>query len=204
MLDGMESINCQWCGVGMPLARADAQYCSAAHRVAANRAKKRSVLPAEMTARDRWMRWELVRRGDKWTKRPITIAGRAASSTNAATWAAHSDAAASAAGVGLGFALGDGIGCIDLDDCIRADGSLEPWAADILASCPPTFMEVSQSGAGIHIFGLLPEAPGRNLRSAGATVEVYSTGRFIAVTGTRFGAAPSRLADLSEVVASVL
>lgn len=200
----MTTKSCERCGASMALARADARFCSSACRVAVHRASKRAPFPAEMMAADRWLRWRPVRRGERVTKKPITVAGRAASSTDPSTWAAHRDAAASTAGAGLGFALGGGIGCIDLDHCIRPDGSIEPWAERILAACPRTFMEVSQSGTGIHIFGLLPEAPGRNLRSRGVEVEVYSTGRFMAVTGDRFRGAPATLADLTEVIAAVV
>ena len=66
---------------------------------------------------------------------------------------------------------------------------------------PETFIEVSQSGNGLHIFGLLPESPGRN---KGNGVEVYSVGRFIAMTGNRYDSAPSSLADISELVADII
>lgn len=156
-----------------------------------------------MVERDRWMRWAPQERRGKVTKRPITAGGRSASSTDSRTWCSYQVARSSKAGAGLGFALGDGIGCIDLDGCIRADGTLEPWAEEILDRCPATFVEVSQSGAGLHIFGLLPEGRGRNLRSSGLDVEVYSTGRFMAVTGRRFRGASTRLADITEVASSV-
>lgn len=150
------------------------------------------------------MRYRLEVRGGKATKVPTTVAGRKASSTNPATWTDFGTANASAVGAGLGFALGDGIGCIDLDDCIDEHGTVAGWARHILDLAPGTFMEVSQSGRGIHIFGLLPERAGRNLRSQGVTVEVYSTGRFIAATGRRFERSPLALADLSGVVAALI
>lgn len=188
----------------MLLARADARFCSGACRVAAHRAAKSARFPAEMTARDRWMRYRLQRRGAKITKVPTTTAGRNASSTDPSTWTTFADAKASKVGAGLGFALGDGIGCIDLDDCIDEHGNVADWARRIIDLAPRTFMEVSQSGRGIHIFGLLPERGGRNLRSQGVTVEVYSTGRFIAVTGRRFERTPLELSDLSGVVAALI
>ncbi|MGC5078473.1 hypothetical protein [Agrococcus sp. DT81.2] len=199
----MSDRRCEQCGAGLSLARAGARFCTTACRVYWHRAQKRVGLPLEMTTRDRWMRWVLVNRGKKPTKRPVTCAGRSASSTNPATWTSYGEALASPVGLGLGFALGEGIGCIDLDGCIRPDGSLEAWAEPVVAAAAGTFMEVSQSGTGIHIFGLLEEAPGRNLRSVGTTVEVYSAGRYIAVTGKRFRGAPARLADISGVVASL-
>lgn len=193
---------CGYCGESLAMRRADARYCNAHCRVYAARAAKRNSLPAEMTSRDRWMRWERVDRRGKISKRPVTTSGRQASSTNADTWSTHAEASKSTVGAGLGFALGDGIGCIDLDHCIT-DGEVAAWAQEILDRTPATFIEVSQSGEGLHIFGLMPESPGRNIRRDGVNVEFYSAGRFIAMTGNRFGKSPSTLADLSEVIASV-
>ena len=180
--------------------RAGARFCNAHCRVYASRKPR---FPREMTDSDRWMRWRKTPRNGKVTKRPVTVDDKPASSTNAATWTTHREASAAENGAGVGFALGDGIGCIDLDHCITG-GVIADWAQEILDRTPPTFIEVSQSGEGLHIFGLLPEGAGRNVRRDGRNVEVYSAGRFIAMTGNRYGSAPVKLADLSEVVASVL
>lgn len=172
-----------------------AKYCSGRCRVAAYRARKAAEpkLPREMTSLERWVR----RQG----KRPLTVRGAAASVTNRRTWASHEAAVSSQRGDGIGFVLGAGVGCIDLDDCI-VGGKVEPWAQEILDRCPPTYVEVSMSGRGLHIFGLLPEGAGRGQRG-GDRIEWYSVGRYIAVTGDRFEGAPARLADLREVVASL-
>jgi primase-polymerase (primpol)-like protein len=187
----------------MLLMRDDAKFCTQKCGVYYRRsAHKNPILPAEMTNSSRWMRWKMVQRGSRATKMPVTLAGRAASSTDAATWTDYRSAAASDLGNGLGFALGEGVGCIDLDHCLN-DGVVADWAQRILDSAPDTYVEVSQSKTGLHIFGLLPEAPGRNIRRGDYAVEFYSVGRFIAVTGDRFGNSPAVLADLSEVVASI-
>ncbi|WP_255549360.1 hypothetical protein [Corynebacterium sp. TAE3-ERU12] len=73
--------------------------------------------------------------------------------------------------------LGGGFACIDLDKCITA-GRIQPWAQRIIDAAPGAFVERSMSGNGLHIFGLLPESPGRVLGRA----EVYSRDRFIRVT----------------------
>jgi primase-polymerase (primpol)-like protein len=184
----------------MLLARADARFCSTKCRVYWSRKAK---LPTEMTSKVRWMRWELAVRAGRISKRPITVAGRQASSTDESKWTDYATAKRSAVGAGLGFALGEGIGCIDLDHCI-VDGVVAAWAQEVLDLCPPTFIEVSQSKTGLHIFGLLPERAGRNIRRGDVAIEFYSVGRFMAVTGDRFGSAPAKLADLSEVIASVV
>lgn len=156
-----------------------------------------------MRVRDRWMRYRLVPRGEKVTKEPTQVNGRRASSTASRTWASFAEAKASKVGAGMGYALGDGVGCVDLDGAIEG-GVVKRWAREILDLCPATFVEVSQSGNGLHIFGLLPEGPGRNRRlSPTEGIEFYSTGRFMAVTGQRFGDSPARLADLGGLVAAL-
>ncbi|MET7607446.1 hypothetical protein ABZS96_34265 [Streptomyces avermitilis] len=65
-----------------------------------------------------------------------------------------------------------------------------------------TWVEVSTSGDGLHVWGrgALPGDAGRRLRLGAGTVEVYGTARYVAVTGRTFGDAPQRLGDLSEVL----
>ena len=102
-------------------------------------------------------------------------------------------------GDGLGFVLnGDGIACIDLDHCIT-DGVLAPWAQAIVDQCHGTYIEVSLSGTGLHIFGYANVGTGRNLGG----VEVYDRGRYIAVTGRRWRRAPLQLSNISVVVNSL-
>lgn len=193
---------CLHCGEPTNLLRKGAKYCSDSCKMKAYRSRKRSseAFPKRMRDSNRWLRWKRSQRGSRVTKRPVTVDGRAGSSTNSNTWSDYASAKASRIGDGVGFALGDGIGCIDLDDAI-VDGRVADWAQEILDECPATFIEISQSGNGLHIFGLIPEQPGRN---TGRGVEVYSAGRFIAMTGNRFANAPSRLADLSSLVSRIL
>lgn len=179
-------------GVGRPQ-----RFCSARCRVASHRARR--AVPAELRGRDRWVR----RSADKIPLRADT--GRPASSTDPATWAGHAAAAASPHGAGLGYVLADGddIVVLDLDHCLSG-GQLAPWAARILAACPPTFAEVSLSGTGLHIWGRGRLERGRRIRrDDGACIEAYSSGRYIAL-GHRYDGAPLALADLTEVLDTLL
>ena len=163
----------------MNLPRKGAKFCSQNCGTYFRRAlKRKSTFPAEMVSRDRWLR----RAADK---RPLTVDGKAGSSTNPRTWSSFEAANASSAGVGLGFVLGGGIGCIDLDHCF-ADGALADWAKEAIESItdPVLFAEISQSGEGVHIFIEAQEAPGRKIRD-GRNIERYTAGRYIAVTGNR-------------------
>lgn len=119
---------CESCGKRIELAGTGRpkRFCGQTCRKRASRAPK-TGLPVELTSRARWVR----RQG----KRPLTAKGWFASVTDPRTWATHDEVKASTKGDGIGFVLGDGVGCIDLDHCI-VNGELQGWARDILDRCP--------------------------------------------------------------------
>ena len=175
---------CPECDGDMHMRRADAIYCSTRCRVAAHR---RPSVPVELARRPRW-----VRRNH--AKLPMMVNARVASVSDPSTWASYAAVKRSEVGAGLGFVLnGDGIGCIDLDSCVSG-GVIAGWAQEILDANPGTFTELSPSGTGLHIWGLLDSAPGRRVRD-GRNIEVYSQGRYIAL-GTQLPGSPLRLEPL--------
>lgn len=172
--------NCARCGEPINLLREGARYCSTRCRVAAKRARDREArLPEQMTGARQW-----VRRDRK--KRPIRADnGRWASVTNPDTWCSYQEARRSTRGVGLGFVLTgeDDISCIDIDHCIT-DGVLDPAARALITSVPNRlFVEISQSGEGVHVWHNGRPGRGSRRREEGLLVERYSQGRYIAVTG---------------------
>lgn len=181
----------------MPItARTHARFCAARCRAAA--ARRRRTIPTELTRRPRW-----VRRSAR--KVPLTVGGSVASSTDPSTWSRHRDAAASSAGCGLGFVLdGDGVVCLDLDHCLDKDGAPLPWAQTILTAAGDTWVEVSRSGDGLHVWGLGSLESGRRITFNGGSVELYADGRYIAVTGRTFGDTPRRLGGLQHVIDALL
>jgi primase-polymerase (primpol)-like protein len=189
---------CRHCGERIPWTmRVDAVYCSTRCRVAAMRARRAAepVIPDELRERPRWVR--------HIAKRPVTTRGRAASSTDPRTWATHAAAASSSVGDGIGFVLdGDGVVCLDLDHCITG-GRVLPWAQRVLDSLPRTYTEVSPSGHGLHVWGVGDVPAGRVIRLEQGTVEVYGSGRYMTVTGRRWGGSPSTLAPLGDVVSVI-
>lgn len=122
-----------------------------------------------------------MRKG-KIEKVPFTAAGNYASSTDPSTWSTFAEASASTIGIGLGYVLGDGVGCIDLDDCL-ANGIPNEAAAKFLRDYPNHYIEVSPSGEGLHIWGQQKEQGGRRQSIGGLSIERYSVGRYITVTG---------------------
>lgn len=171
--------------------------------MAAHRAARRlsDPVPSALTRRRQW-----VRRTDR--KVPLSVASpkvRPASSTDPETWCSYSVANRSTAGVGLGFVLTamDQLVCIDLDHALL-DGTLRPWARQIIDGLPETYIEVSPSGDGLHVWGFGSLERGRRIRRGESSVEVYDRGRYITVTREPFENAPSKLADLTQVIADLL
>lgn len=162
-----------------------ARFCSNACRQAAYRAR-RSGVPESMRSRDRWVRWESrVRRG-KATKVPLSLSGHDLDVRDSRRWVSFDEARRSKVGTGFGIVLGDGLGCIDLDHCIEG-GVVAEWAQSWIDGYreDAVLIERSFSGDGVHIFLPMAEGPGRKIRDGEQNVEIYSRGRYIAVTGDR-------------------
>src|SRR5690606_3396468 len=115
---------CERCGERLAIAGRGRtpRFCSGRCRAAAHRARHR--LPRELTSRARWVRHD--------RKVPITPDGRPASSTDPRTWSTYREAARSQAGDGLGFVLGDGVACLDIDLCLDERGRPDARARAIL------------------------------------------------------------------------
>jgi hypothetical protein len=169
------------------------------------------AIPAVLQALP-WVLWRAESRGPgKPTKVPYRIADprRHASSTDPTTWGRFADAVDAqscaelrAAGIGVVLTEEAGITCLDLDAVLDRDRHLDPRAAEIVRRAD-SWAEISPSGRGLHIFvvGTVPTA------IKGVQIEVYSTARFIAVTGHHWPHTPDDLqpgqAYLDQLVALV-
>jgi primase-polymerase (primpol)-like protein len=137
------------------------------------RASRRAPFPAAMTERRTWTRAA--------GKRPLTPAGRSASSTNRSTWASFADVQRGP-GSGFGIMLGDGLGVYDLDHV--TDDEAQEFIDTI--SEPVVYAERSRSGDGVHVFIEAPEARGWKRTINGISVERYTRSRFVRTTGDTF------------------
>jgi len=143
-------------------------------------------VPEELKDCDRWIRHK--------DKRPLALGGYFLSIHDDAQWATFEDARNCTKGDGIGFVLnGDGIVCIDLDDCVEG-GVVNSEAQALIDSLPKTFVEISPSGKGVHIWGLGHVEQGRKFERNGLKIEVYGNGRYLTVSGkTKVKAGLSRL-----------
>lgn len=92
-------------------------------------------------------------------------------------------------GVGLVMHPGSGLFCVDLDDCIvpvspaAPRGGLTDLALGMIEALPGVLMERSHSGRGLHLWGYAALGDHRTRSDRVPGLEVYTSGRFILVTG---------------------
>lgn len=173
----MTSPRCAYCSGPLNLARAGAKFCSQK----CGTYYRRRTLPKALTLKDRWV----TRNERKVPLDPRT--GRYASVSDPSTWGTYKEAKASPHGVGLGFVLtgDDDISCIDLDG-VLVDGVMAPGVRELIDATPDVFMvEISQSGRGLHLWAHGANGAGTKRTENGLSVERYSMGRYVAVTGLR-------------------
>lgn len=91
----------------------------------------------------------------------------------------------SLSGYGLGFIFTkeDDYFFIDIDNCLQADNTWSPTALNILSRFNGAYVEISQSGKGLHIIAK-GKPPVHKCRNTGLGIELYTHSRFVALTGT--------------------
>lgn len=161
-------------------------------------------IPAELRQIPQWVCWKAKPgKNGKIDKVPFDPkTGRAASSTDPATWGVFEQAVATSKNgggyAGIGFVLNGGpyVG-VDLDDCRNPEtGDIQAWAWEI-AQKLNTYTEISPSGKGLRMFlkGELKN-PGRRK----GKIECYVTGRFLTVTGHRVEGTPAAVMDRQQEI----
>lgn len=147
-------------------------------------------IPQEMKDLPRWVKWRKVFKKDKygnikWSKIPYSIKDNSSFNwNNSNNWESYDTAKNYIDGYdGLGYVLveKDNIVAIDLDNCIES-GKLSIFTERIVEIFNGTYMELSQSGKGIHIFVKGSISKNINLQNLG--IEIYKNNRYIALTGS--------------------
>ena len=155
-------------------------------------------IPQELKTNASFCVWKMEKRQGKPTKVPYNPKTGAMARTNdPATFSDFGTAMKTYAlggWDGIGYRVSEGIGAIDIDHCIREDGSLNDVAASVMSFFPDAYFERSPSGTGLRgFFRLSPDFAYDktvyyiNNRKHG--LEVYlpgATNRFVTVTGDVF------------------
>src|SRR5216684_2128934 len=166
-----------------------------------------------LIARAHWLMWRreliwLEKTGEwKWTKVPLQLDRRNASSTDPKTWSDWESIQIAYDRDGEGDKFFDGIGFVltvdlrlvglDFDHCYdAATGNIDPTVAHFLRMLN-SYCEITPGGDGFRVFafGILP-AEGRkrgNFPQPGLACECYSEGRYLTITGHRSG-------DATEII----
>ena len=159
------------------------------------------------TAGKRWVCWGYQFRKGKWTKPPVQPGANGtdvayADPTDPATWSSYQSCIEAAvagkngiAGIGLVLIADDLIG-IDIDACLNDQIEItDPEIADLVGRLA-SYTEVSPSGYGLRVLvrGKLTGLPGGKagfkIKVGETAVEIYAGGRYVTLTGDRYGEAP--------------
>lgn len=151
----------------------------------------RKNIPNELMEKDQWLVFKKIPRKNPNGETKISKIPYSAITLSAKGWNERQNFASfdKALSVlvdnnfdGLSFALTeeDPFICIDLDNCIK-DGQISLFAKSIVKTFEGSYIELSASTEGIHIFmkGDIPA----NLNQQNKGIEIYKTNRCIAMTG---------------------
>ena len=146
-------------------------------------------IPQELKELKQWVCYSK----DKLPKNAIT--GKNAQSNNPNTWCDFETAKAGMEKYkfdGLGFMFANGYFGVDLDKCIEQAEFVDEFV-DSLKS----YNEISMSGNGIHIIckGQLPNGQRRK-----NNVEMYSSGRYFAMTGNIYNTEYKDISECTEQI----
>lgn len=173
------------------------------------------AIPFELKALARWVQWKYgaTRADGKRSKIPLMPNGAPAKVNDPITWSDFETVKRSFLnpfacpgtfdGIGFVLSTNDDLIGIDLDGCVSEDGTIAPLAQRFLEALP-TYWERSPSGRGLRAFikGSLPAPYGnginRTLTGGGGRIEVYSSGRYLTVTGAHLSGTPTTIESLAE------
>jgi primase-polymerase (primpol)-like protein len=157
----------------------------------------RHPVPAALLERDRWV---LHR-----NKRPVAVGGWWASINDSTVWVSYREAQDAlkdpqVRADGVGFILnGDGIVCLDLDNCV-VDGMVDPLVQQFIDALGTSYVEFSPSRTGLHILGFSDLPRGKVLAGGALKVEMYPNGRFITWTGDVVQDAPLSVLNVANAL----
>ncbi len=171
------------------------------------------AIPAELRARDQWVRFTLVpQEGKKPKKVPLRPSGPgAASSTDPSTWGDFATAHANigqdgSVGIGYVFTAEDPYVGIDFDHVLE-DGRLHPAVAGLVEDLA-TYTEVSPSGLGVKVFGKrehrLPVGFKHKASGPVGEIEWYGDERYFTVTGNLLPGAPEEIREVNGAFDAIL
>ena len=166
---------------------------------------------ADMGAYRQFLLYKLVpsaTRPGKTDKLPCDFrTGRVVSAHDPQYWTDSQTAIAASAnygkeyGVAFTFTNQDPFWFLDIDNCLQPDNTWSPLAVSLCNYFNGCAVEVSQSGKGLHIFGS-GRCPTHSCKNVTLGLELYDTGRFVALTAN--GAIGSCSFDASHLLTGLV
>lgn len=139
-------------------------------------------------------------RPGKVDKFPCTKDGKIIDAHDSSHWLSANDACSSGLGVGFVFTSNDPFFFVDVDGAYDGTG----WstvATQLCTELSGAAVEVSQSGTGLHIIGQYEgEEPEHACKNIPQHLELYTSGRFVALTGSNAVGDVTCVRDLSNVI----
>lgn len=149
-------------------------------------------VPKSLKALDRWILWRytLLPKSKTWTKTPHSArSGRKIDATKHSNGVTFMEAMRALRDSkdefdGVGFLLGQGIGGIDVDDCIDENGNFNEHGAAISKMFRATYAEVSPSGRGFKLLvDIGDDEVLAGLGKNNGETEIYGGQRYFTITG---------------------
>jgi len=134
---------------------------------------------------NQWVNWRAVpRENGHVDKLPISPrTGQVINAHDPTEWVSKAEAEATGHPIAFVFTDNDPFFFLDIDGAY-VGGQWSKLAADLCSQFAGCVIEVSQSGQGLHIFGTVPENLPHSNKNIKAGIELYTSGRFVALTGT--------------------
>jgi hypothetical protein len=151
-------------------------------------------VPEELTSSAKWLVWRAEPNKDP-KKKPLKVpyqtfnCKKKASTVEPSHWSTFQkacEAYSRGSFTGIGFVLDNsGIVGVDIDDCINERGDVDSRAVELVNDLDASYVETSPSGRGLRAFGYAePLHAGVNgFLKNGLRVELYSSARYLTVTG---------------------
>ena len=180
------------------------ELITSARRAQDLRERLQSGLLSELTPYPQFVVWKYTVEQGELKKRPFNPRTHMPARTNdPTTWTRLESSLKALAtgrynGIGFVFTDADSFTGIDLDSCVEKDGSIAPWAQEIITTLD-TYTEYSPSKLGVHILtqATLPEA-GKKV----GHIELYSQDRYFTLTTDRVPGTPTAIAERQEAIAA--
>src|SRR5207248_676162 len=161
-----------------------------------------SGMLSELTPYPQFVVWKYTVEQGKLKKRPFNPRTNLPARTNdPTTWARVEPSLKALAtgrynGIGFVFSDKDPFTGTDLDGCVAKDGTIAPWAQEIITSLA-SYTEYSPSKLGVHIL-TKASLPGAGRKSG--TVEMYSHHRFFTITTDHIHGTPTVIEQRQEAI----